>query len=131
MKKKFGMIHQLQSVGANAMHQDDNTFSRLARKQPAMHCCAAGTLELNRLNRQIGGRFSNFAIAWSNQNRSLVPREQNKGKRSDQKKAGNYFQLFLQTLRICQTNCGSTISFGGLPVGVPSSVSGYSKIRPS
>ncbi len=29
------------------------------------------------------------------------------------------------------TKCGSTISFGGLPVGVPSGASGYSKILPS
>jgi len=26
MKKKFGLIHQLQSVGANSVHQNDNAF---------------------------------------------------------------------------------------------------------
>ena len=51
MKKKSGMIHQLQPVGANSVQQDDNAFIRLPNNKPAMHHRATGTWELNRFNR--------------------------------------------------------------------------------
>ena len=74
-KKKFGLIYQLQSVGANSVHQNDNAFVWLSCDKPAMNYCAAGAWKLNRLNRQISRWFSNFAIAWSNKNIPFVPCE--------------------------------------------------------
>jgi len=75
MEKKFRMIRQLHSIGANSVHQDDNAFIRLSCNKPAMQSCTTGTGKFHRLNRQIGGWFSDFAIAWSNKNSSLVPGE--------------------------------------------------------
>ena len=80
VKKEPGMVQQLQSVGANSVHQNDDACSRLPGKKPAMNCCAAGTLKLNCLNRQIGGRFSDFAIAWRDKDASLVPGKYNEDK---------------------------------------------------
>ena len=75
VKKKFGVIHQLQSIGANSVHQDDNSFVWLPRDKPAMNYCATGTWKLNRFNRQISGWLSDFIITWGDKNISFVPRE--------------------------------------------------------
>jgi hypothetical protein len=91
MKKKFGLIHQLQSVGANSVHQDDNAFVRLSRDKPAMNYSAAGTLKLNQFNWQISRWFSNFAIAWGDKNISSAPGEYQKGNGSNENSAGEYF----------------------------------------
>lgn len=75
MKKKFGLIYQLQSVGANSVLQNDNAFVWLPCDKPSMNYCATGAGKLNRLNREISRWFSNFTIAWSNKNIPFVPCE--------------------------------------------------------
>src|SRR5664279_5498445 len=96
MKKKSGMIHQLPSVATNSVQQNDDTFSRLPGKKPAMHRCATGTLKLNYLNRQIGRWHSDFAITRRNQNAALMPGKDCKSKRSHRKDSGNDFQFSFQ-----------------------------------
>jgi hypothetical protein len=82
MKKKAGAIQHLPPVCADSVQQNNHAFSRLSRNKPAMQGCAAGTGKFHKLNRQIGGRFSYFAVTWSNKNVSLMPSEQNKSKSS-------------------------------------------------
>jgi hypothetical protein len=91
MKKKFGLIYQLQSVGANSMHQNDDAFVCLSCDKPAMNYSAAGTLKLNRFSRQISRWFSNFAIAWGDKNISGAPGEYQEGNGSNKNSARDNF----------------------------------------
>ena len=83
VKKKFGLIHQLQSVGANSVHQNDNAFVWPSGDEPSMNYCATGAWKLNRLNRQISRWFSYFAIAWGDKNISGAPGEYQKSNGSN------------------------------------------------
>ena len=91
MKKKFGLIYQLQSVGANSVHQNDNAFIRLPGNKPAVQFCATGAWKLDRLNRQISRWLSNFTIIWSDKNIPFMPGKQSKCQSSNRKNACDKF----------------------------------------
>src|ERR1017187_1017982 len=100
MKKKFGLIHQLQSVAANSVHQNDNAFVCLSGNKPAMNYSAARTRKLNRFNRQISGWFSNFGITWGDKNIAGTPCEYQKGNGSYKNSASDFVYFSFQRRKI-------------------------------